>query len=139
MKFGAVVVQLGDWEGAEVVEILAKEYSTTVENNDPTQHAELKAVGSACRAVGNDRYVLKQCLLYTTCEPCVMCAGAILWGRLGGVVWGMSRTDAPHCFDYSTDWHRPLGSISKMFPYYQQGGILAKECVRLLMPPKPQV
>src|SRR5688572_19674601 len=53
---------------------------------DPTAHAEILAIGAACAALGNWR--LEGCTLYATLEPCPMCAGAILNGRVTRVVYG---------------------------------------------------
>jgi tRNA(Arg) A34 adenosine deaminase TadA len=59
---------------------------------DPTAHAEIVAIRAACRAVGN--FELRECELYTTCEPCPMCMGAIYWARLAKVYYANTREDA---------------------------------------------
>ena len=63
---------------------------TTVQ--DPTAHAEITAIRAACKTRGH--FELDGCTLYSTCEPCPMCLGAIYWARLDRVVYAASRTDA---------------------------------------------
>lgn len=59
---------------------------------DPTAHAEIAAIRSACKKL-ND-FQLHDCILYTSCEPCPMCLGAIYWARLAKVYFACSRYDA---------------------------------------------
>jgi guanine deaminase len=82
--FGAVVVR-GD-------EIIAEGYNQVTSGNDPTAHAELVAIRAACRKVGD--FSLSGCDIYSSCEPCPMCLGAIYWARLDGLYFAASRTDA---------------------------------------------
>ena len=82
--FGAVVVR-GD-------EIVAEGYNQVTSGNDPTAHAELVAIRAACRKVGD--FSLSGCDIYSSCEPCPMCLGAIYWARLDGLYFAASRTDA---------------------------------------------
>jgi tRNA(Arg) A34 adenosine deaminase TadA len=60
--------------------------------NDPTAHAEIVAIRAACRALGN--FQLTGCDLYTTCEPCPMCLGAIYWARPASVFYAGVAADA---------------------------------------------
>jgi tRNA(Arg) A34 adenosine deaminase TadA len=60
--------------------------------NDPTAHAEIVAIRAACRALGN--FQLTGCDLYTTCEPCPMCLGAIYWARPTRVFYAGVAADA---------------------------------------------
>src|SRR4051794_12185687 len=69
--FGAVVVKDG-----KIIGIGKNEVTTT---NDPTAHAEVQAIRDACRNL-ND-FQLSECEIYTSCEPCPMCIGAIYWAR----------------------------------------------------------
>lgn len=82
--FGAVVVRDG--------EIIARGYNNVTSSNDPTAHAEVDAIRKACQALGT--YQLSDCELYTSCEPCPMCLGAIYWARPKKVYYGNSKTDA---------------------------------------------
>jgi tRNA(Arg) A34 adenosine deaminase TadA len=60
--------------------------------NDPTAHAEIVAIREACRALGS--FQLAGCEIYTTCEPCPMCMGAIYWARPAKIVFAATRSDA---------------------------------------------
>lgn len=75
---GAVIVS----EGV----ILAKGHNQTEALDDVTAHAEMIAITSAANAIGS-KY-LRNCTLYVTLEPCVMCAGALYWAQIGRVVYG---------------------------------------------------
>ena len=63
-----------------------------VPTGDPTAHAEIVAIREACRAVGS--HVLDGAVIYTSCEPCPMCLGAIWWARIAEIVYANSREDA---------------------------------------------
>ena len=78
--FGAVVVSADG-------ELLAEAYCNTSETGDCTGHAETNAVRQLSPRV--DRAVLAQATLYSSAEPCVMCAGAIFWSGIGRVVFGI--------------------------------------------------
>ncbi len=58
---------------------------------DSTSHAEVRAIREACKNLNS--ISLKDCILYTTCEPCAMCAGAAIWARMAGVVYGATIAD----------------------------------------------
>jgi tRNA(Arg) A34 adenosine deaminase TadA len=72
--------------------VLAKGTNRVTTVQDPTAHAEITAIRAACSARGDFR--LEGCTLYSTCEPCPMCLGAIYWARLDRVVYAASRSDA---------------------------------------------
>jgi tRNA(Arg) A34 adenosine deaminase TadA len=82
--FGAVVVR-----GSEIAGTGVNAVTTT---SDPTAHAEIVAIRGACQKLGT--FQLNGCDLYTTCEPCPMCLGAIYWARLDRVFYGGTRDDA---------------------------------------------
>ena len=82
--FGAVIVKDG--------EIIASAHNEVLKTNDPTAHAEVNAIRKASQALG--RYDLSDCVLYTTCYPCPMCLGAVLWARIPTVYYGATETDA---------------------------------------------
>ena len=75
---GAVIVMAG--------EVIGRGRNSPIERSDPTAHAEIVALREACAAVGN--YRLEGATLYTTLEPCVMCAGALVAARIKKVVFG---------------------------------------------------
>ena len=82
--FGAVVVKDG--------RIVGEGWNRVTSANDPTAHAEVMAIQEACRTLGT--HELGGAVIYTSCEPCPMCLGAIYWARLDRVYFGNSRTDA---------------------------------------------
>lgn len=82
--FGALVVKDGRMVGSGTNLVTA--------TNDPTAHAELVAIREACRALGS--FQLTGCEIYTTCEPCPMCMGAIYWARPARLYYAGTRGDA---------------------------------------------
>jgi|AGTN01.1.fsa_nt_gi Cytosine/adenosine deaminases len=69
--------------------ILLEAENEVVTENDPTRHAELSLLSSACRAFS--REILASSILYTSTEPCAMCAGAVFWANIQTVVYGCSE------------------------------------------------
>jgi tRNA(Arg) A34 adenosine deaminase TadA len=82
--FGAVVVKNG--------QIIAEGTNLVTTTNDPTAHAEVVSIRQACAALKN--FQLDGCDLYTSCEPCPMCLGAIYWARAERVFYGGTHKDA---------------------------------------------
>ena len=82
--FGAVIVKSG--------QIIAEGSNRVTANNDPTAHAEVLAIRDACAKLKS--FELKGCELFTSCEPCPMCLGAIYWARLDRIYFGNSADDA---------------------------------------------
>lgn len=82
--FAALVVKNGS--------IIAEGVNRVTRSNDPTAHAEVVAIREACRVLGD--FQLSGCDLYTTCEPCPMCLGAIYWARPQRVFYAASASDA---------------------------------------------
>ncbi len=82
--FGAVVVR-GD-------ELVSSGQNRVTLDLDPTAHAEVVAIRSACSVLGD--FSLAGCTLYTSCEPCPLCVSASLWARLDRVVYAADRDDA---------------------------------------------
>jgi len=82
--FGAIVVK----DGAIVAEAANQVTST----NDPTAHAEMLAIRGACQKLG--AFDLEACDIYSSCEPCPMCLGAIYWARLSRVYFANAGADA---------------------------------------------
>jgi guanine deaminase len=73
-------------------EIIAVGANRVVVNNDPSAHAEIVAIRAACQHLAD--FQLKDCILYSSCEPCPMCLGAIYWARPAEVYYACSRFDA---------------------------------------------
>lgn len=72
--------------------VIASGTNRVTASNDPTAHAEIVAIRNACAALGS--FQLEGCDLYTTCEPCPMCLGAIYWARPARVFFGATESDA---------------------------------------------
>lgn len=82
--FGAIVVK-GD-------EIVGRGWNQVLIHNDPTAHAEVMAIRDACAHLGT--FQLTDCEIYTSCEPCPMCLGAIYWARPQRVYFANTKADA---------------------------------------------
>ena len=82
--FGAIVVKNG--------EIIAEGYNQVTSSNDPTAHAEVVAIRMACEKLNT--FQLDDCIIYTSCEPCPMCLGAIYWTRPKAVYYACTKEDA---------------------------------------------
>ena len=110
--------------GAVIVskdKIIARTHNYTERLNDFTAHAEMQAFTSASEYLGN-KY-LNECTLYVTLEPCVMCAGASFWTRIGKVVYGAS--------DERRGYARLSDSVLHPTTVVL-GGVLEEECGQLL-------
>jgi len=82
--FGCVVVKDN--------QIIAEGWNQVTSSNDPTAHAEVTAIRKACEKLQS--FQLQDCVIYTSCEPCPMCLGAIYWARPQQVFYGCDRQDA---------------------------------------------
>ena len=82
--FGAIIAREG--------EIIAEASNSVTIDNDPTAHAEVNAIRRAARKLGS--FDLSGCEIYTSCEPCPMCLGAIYWARLNKIYFANNKTDA---------------------------------------------
>ncbi len=82
--FGAIVVKNG--------EIIAEGFNKVTSSNDPTAHAEVVAIREACKKLNS--FQLEECIIYTSCEPCPMCLGAIYWARPKAVYYACTKEDA---------------------------------------------
>ena len=90
--FGAVIVRNG--------EIIATGVNGVTRYNDPTAHAEVTAIRNACKTL--DTYQLEDCEIYSSCEPCPMCLGAIYWARPKALYFAADKYDAANAgFDDS--------------------------------------
>lgn len=82
--FGAVIVKDGV--------VVAASANRVIPDNDPTAHAEVSVIRLACKVL--DTYNLSGCEIYTSCEPCPMCLGAIYWARIDKIYYANTRKDA---------------------------------------------
>ena len=110
---GAVVTARG--------RIIARAHNLTETLCDVTAHAEMQAITAAASALGG-KY-LKDCTLYVTVEPCVMCAGALGWAQMSRIVYGAADEKRGYAL-YAPRAFHPKAEVT--------GGVLEEEC-RLLM------
>ena len=82
--FAAIIVKDG--------KVVAEGVNSVTRLSDPTAHAEVMAIRSACAKLGT--FQLDGCTLYTSCEPCPMCLGAIYWARPSAIYYGGTHKDA---------------------------------------------
>jgi guanine deaminase len=82
--FGAVIVKDS--------KVVAASANTVVPSNDPTAHAEVSAIRLACQELNT--FNLEGCVIYTSCEPCPMCLGAIYWARIEKIYYANNKSDA---------------------------------------------
>ncbi len=111
--------------GAVVVykdRIIARAHNLTETLNDPTAHAEMQVITAATDAIGG-KY-LKDCSIYITLEPCIMCAGAIMWSQVSKIVFGAFDEKKGYS-SYQTSVFGKSQNIS--------GGVMEKECSELIV------
>jgi len=88
--FGAVIVRDG--------EVIATGVNSVTLNNDPTAHAEVSAIRNACARLNT--FSLKDCIVYSSCEPCPMCLAALYWAGVAKIFYGNTKEDA-QAIDFS--------------------------------------
>jgi len=118
VPIGAVVVVDG--------QIVGTGFNQPIRSNDPTAHAEVNALRSAARALGN--YRLTGATMYVTVEPCLMCVGAMVHARIGLVVFGALEPKAG-ALQSMTSAHE-LPGLNHRLAF--EGGVLAEESRNLL-------
>ncbi|TDG37045.1 nucleoside deaminase [Pedobacter changchengzhani] len=82
--FGAVIVKNG--------EVIAASANKVMSSNDPTAHAEVSAIRLSCEKINS--FDLSGCVIYTSCEPCPMCLGAIYWAQIDAIYYANANEDA---------------------------------------------
>lgn len=117
--FGVVIVKDG--------RIIATGVNTVTSTNDPTAHAEVNAIREACRVLGS--FQLDGCDVYSSCEPCPMCLGAIYWARPARLFFANGRRDAARILFDDAFIYEELSRTfeSRSLPTHQ---ILAEEAAR---------
>jgi len=120
--FGCIVVKNG--------EIIGRGNNKVTSSNDPTAHAEITAIRDACKSL-ND-FQLEGCIIYTSCEPCPMCLGAIYWSRPDKVYYGSNQQDAADIgFDDEFIYKEiPLPYEKRSIPFEQCGRDIALEAFK---------
>jgi tRNA(adenine34) deaminase len=101
--------------------IIARAHNLTEQLNDVTAHAEMQAITSAANGIGG-KY-LKECTLYVTLEPCIMCAGALGWSQITRIVYGASDPRK----GYEASGGRILHPKTTVL-----SGVLSADCEKLL-------
>jgi tRNA(adenine34) deaminase len=118
VPIGAVVVMGG--------RIIARGHNQTERLTDPTAHAEIIALTSAFNHLGS-KY-LPDASIYVTVEPCLMCAGALYWSKIGRVIYGAE--------DDKNGYRRLIGPVNPPWPFHPKTelvkGVLPDECARLM-------
>lgn len=110
--------------GAVIVcenKIIARAYNLSERLNDVTAHAEMQAFTSASNHLGSK--FLEECILYVTLEPCLMCAGASYWTRIGKIVYGTMDEKRGYSKIADNIFHPKTKVLS---------GIMEKECAEIL-------
>lgn len=120
--FGCVIVKDG--------KVIGRGFNQVTSTNDPTAHAEVSAIRDACKNLGS--FQLDGCDLYTSCEPCPMCLGAIYWARPTTVYYACTKQDAAAIgfdddFIYREIEIAPNLRAIPMQQYLQKEGLLAFE------------
>jgi guanine deaminase len=120
--FGACLVR-GD-------EVLATAHNTVLQDQDPTCHAEIKAIRLAAGQLGS--YNLSGCEIYSTTEPCPMCFAAIHWARIGRLIFGTTIEEAARLgFNEMAMDSRQMQTLGRS-PVVIYPGFLSAECRQLL-------
>lgn len=116
--FGAVVVKDG--------KIIARGCNRVTSSNDPTVHAEIDAIRKACKKLNT--FELKGCILYSSCEPCPMCLGAIYWARLKKLFFAATTLRAAKSgFDDKVIYKEVRASLRKRFIKTQSIAVEGKD------------
>mgnify|MGYP000890462214 FL=1 len=117
--FGCIVVKNG--------QIVGRGNNKVTSTNDPTAHAEVNAIRDACKNL--DSFQLDGCEIYTSCEPCPMCLGAIYWARPDKVYYGSNQSDAASIgFDDAFIYEEiPLPYSERSIPFEQLARDIALE------------
>jgi len=117
--FGCIVV-LGE-------KVVGEGNNQVTSRNDPTAHAEIVAIRAACKKLGT--FQLTDCEIYTSCEPCPMCLGAIYWARPKRVVFANTREEAAAIeFDDELIYNEIKANMSdRMIPFVHLPHAMAKE------------
>ncbi len=118
VPIGAVIVRNG--------EIIARGHNLTETRKDPTAHAEMNAIRQAAERLGGWR--LPGCTMYVTCEPCAMCAGALVWSRMEKLCIGTMDPKAGACGSVFDIVEEPRLNHN----IEVETGILEEDCSRIL-------
>ena len=121
--FGCVIVKNG--------KIVGEGNNRVTSTNDPTAHAEVVAIRDACKNLNT--FQLEGCDIYTSCEPCPMCLGAIYWARPDRVIYANTKEDAA-AIDFDDDFiYKEIATTmnNRKIPFIHEPDEAAKEVFRL--------
>src|SRR3972149_424784 len=119
--FGACIVK-GD-------QIIAVAHNTVLQDSDPTCHAEMNAIRLAAKKLAT--HELRDCVIYTTSEPCPMCLGAILWAQISKIFMGLpKKVAADYGFNDVIFYEYLLSDIKDRNPPYVVG-VMSDKCKQL--------
>ena len=117
--FGCVIVSNNN-------EIISVGKNEVICNNDPSAHAEIVAIRNACKKRNSP--FLNDCVIYTSCEPCPMCYGAIKWAKINKIFYCNTRKDAQHIgFDDNFIYDEIINQRQNMIQLNHPQGIKAFE------------
>jgi guanine deaminase len=115
--FGAVIVSKNN-------KIVGIGQNEVAKNNDPTCHAEIAAIRNACENLKTP--FLDDCKIYTSCEPCPMCYGAIKWAKINDIYYCNTRTDAKNIgFDDDAIYNNIINNTQNMKKIDNSRGLIA--------------
>jgi len=120
--FGAIIVRDG--------EIIAEGSNQVTKNNDPTAHAEIIAIRAAAEKLGT--WDLSGCELYSSCEPCPMCLGAIYWAHIDQVYFAATHDDAKDAGFDDADLYDEIKKDSSLRSI-QMKSALREDSIRILV------
>ena len=114
--------------------IIATGRNKTKTHNDPSLHAEIDAIRNACERL--KQYYLEGCILYTTHEPCPMCASAAVWAKMKGIVFGVPYDDAISKGNEKFSWRQIIISCKEVLDKGDPKleiveGFMREECIKL--------
>lgn len=116
--FGAVIVKNGL--------VIAEGYNKVSGEQDLTQHAELRVIQLACKALKSKN--LSGCVLYTSCEPCMMCLGSCYWAKFSAIYFGASAEDAKNYgYVYSDMFY--ASNAKKRYEEFNMKQLLSEEAI----------
>jgi tRNA(adenine34) deaminase len=105
--------------------IIASTYNQMITNNNPCHHAEMLAITQACKKLNNIR--LNECSIYTTLEPCVMCAGAIMHSRIAKLYFGAEDEKYGAIYNGAKVFYHPYPHKPEIY-----SGFYETECKEIL-------
>ena len=111
--------------------VLSIEHNLVQTNNNPIHHAEMLAISNACKKIGSAK--LNGCSVYTTLEPCLMCAGALMHARVSNIYFGAFDVKFG-VLESNPIFYKNLNNEKQKLPYKPNiyGGLMEQECQNLL-------